>query len=60
MNFNTFLDYEVLIYVENGNSWMEFSSDDNHISIVSGFWDYDNDETEVISFHKITTPAVKQ
>ena len=25
---------------------MEFSSDDNHINIVSGFWDYDNDETE--------------
>ena len=46
MNFNTFSDYEVLIYVENGNSWMEFSSDDNHINIVSGFWDYDNDETE--------------
>ena len=48
MNFNTFSDYEVLIYVENGNSWMEFSSDIALINIVSGLWDYydDNPETE--------------
>ena len=50
LNVNTCSVWNVLIYVKNGNSWLYVAdyTDINLINIVSGLWDYydDNPETE--------------